>query len=251
MKKIIPLLLITILSSCELGVKEVDKYQGMSPKDISLEADNLRSKLQTDEAINAYQQILARYPTSKYAIQAKIEIAYTLYKADRHNEAIIKLNNYIDIYPNHASTPYAYYLRGVVSADKSRSILDELNITDRASRDTQSVKDALNYYIALIKKFPNSKYSEEAKSEMIILKNILARHELGIAIFYTNNDATIAAINRSKYIIKNYPQTPSVPAALHLMSYNYKLLGQQELAKDSLRVLEKSYPNYKPHYTLE
>jgi outer membrane protein assembly factor BamD len=48
------------------------------------------------------------------------------------------------------------------------------------------------------------------------LRNILARHELFVAIYYTKREANIAAINRTKFIIEKYPNTPSVPAALHL-----------------------------------
>jgi outer membrane protein assembly factor BamD (BamD/ComL family) len=56
--------------------------------------------------------------------------------------------------------------------------------------------------------------------------------------------------NRSKFIIEKYPNTPSVPAALHLMARNYDSLGMDKLAKDARRVLKKSYPIYEPHYTL-
>jgi outer membrane protein assembly factor BamD len=72
-----------------------------------------------------------------------------------------------------------------------------------------------------------------------------------VAIFYTKKGANIAAINRSKYIIEKYPNTPSVPAALHLMAHNYDVISADILAKDARRVLKKSYPLYTPHYSLE
>ena len=61
----------------------------------------------------------------------------------------------------------------------------------------------------------------------------------------------ISAINRGKYIIEKYPNTPSVPAALHLMAHNYDVISANTLAKDARRVLKKSYPLYTPHYSLE
>ena len=161
-----------------------------------------------------------------------------------------RLNSYIKLYPEHFSTPYAYYLRGVISEDRSRSILDNY-ITDSAQRDVDSVRDAFNYYLALIEKFPKTEYTEEAKTRLIVLRNILSRHELFVAIFYTKKSANIAAINRSKYIIEKYPNTPSVPAALHLMAHNYDVISADILAKDARRVLQKSYPLYTPHYSLE
>ncbi len=243
---------VLVLSSCSLFQEvEVDEYKGLSPKDLYERAQNEASNLETDNSVKTLGQILARYPTSKYALQAKIEIPYVLYKAGRHNASLASIEEFIRLHPTHPSVDYAYYLRGVVSADKSKSLFDELNLTDRASRDIDSVEDALRYYIQLIEKFPNSKYTNEAKTDIIRLKNILARNELSIAIFYTNKEAYISAVNRCKYIIENYDNTPSVPAALHLMVHNYTLLGQTDLANDAQRVLNASYPKYTPHYTLD
>nr|MCS5586664.1 outer membrane protein assembly factor BamD [Gammaproteobacteria bacterium] len=204
----------------------------------------------TDKAIELFEQLQAAYPGSKYALQSKLEIAYALYKDEDYNQAIDRLNSYIKLYPEHFSTPYAYYLRGIISEDKSRSILDDY-ITDNAQRDVDSVRNAFNYYMALIDKFPTTEYAAEAKTRLIVLRNILARHELFVAIFYSKRSANIAAVNRCKYIIEKYPNTPSVPAALHLMAYNYDVIGTTKLAQDARRVLKKSYPLYEPHYSLE
>ena len=87
-----------------------------------------------------------------------------------------------------------------------------------------------------------AEYSEEAKTRLIPIRNILARHELYVAIFYTKNDAHIASINRSKFIIEKFPNTPSVPAALHLIAHNYDKINAPKLAEDARRVLKASYP---------
>lgn len=252
MKKIaliLPLLL--VLNSCwwssETQRESITK--GWSPKTFFTEAKEEMSSGSTEKAIKLFEQLQAAYPGSKYALQAKLEIAYGLFQDEEHEKAIGHLNNYISLYPEHFSTPYAYYLRGVISADKSKSFLDDF-ITDNAERDIKSVKNALRYYLALIDKFPQNKYAEEAKNSLLVLRNILSRHELFVAIFYTNKKASIAAINRAKYIIETYPNSPSVPAALHLMAYNYDLIGATDLARDTRRVLQKSYPLYTPHYSL-
>ncbi|WXT99819.1 MAG: Outer membrane protein assembly factor BamD [Catillopecten margaritatus gill symbiont] len=224
--------------------------KGWSPKTFFKQAKEEMSSGSADKAIELFEQLQAAYPGSKYALQSKLEAAYALYKKEDYNEAIVRLNDYIKLYPEHFSTPYAYYLRGVISEDKSRSILDGL-MTDNAQRDVDSVRNAFNYYMALIDKFPKSEYAEEAKTRLIVLRNILARHELFIAIYYTKRNANIAAINRSKFIIEKYPNTPSVPAALHLMARNYDHVGMDTLAKDARRVLTKSYPVYTPHYTID
>jgi outer membrane protein assembly factor BamD len=245
------LIILLSLNSCFIGEVKEDIYKGFSPKMLFDGAKYKSGNGEFEESLTMYQELQARYPASKYSLQSKLEVPFTLYKSEKYNDAIKNLNDYIKLYPNHESTPYAYYLRGLISKQKSSSFLDEINITDSASRDTQSVKDAFNYYFELIKKFPNSKYSIEAKSQLITLKNILARHELFVAIFYTKRPAPIAAINRCKYIIEKYPNTPSVPAALHLLAHNYDNINKKTLAADTRRVLEKSYPKYTPHYSLK
>jgi outer membrane protein assembly factor BamD len=239
------------LNGCSLTGKEKRESitGGLSPKALFDEAKK-HSSGSPDRAIELYEQLQAAYPASKYAPQAKIEKAYTFYLNGEYENAIKALNSYIRLYPKESSTAYAYYLRGKASEKKSSSILDGY-WTDNAQRDVDSVKDAFNYYLLLINNFPKSKYSEEAKGRLIAIRNTLARHELFVAIFYTKRGANIAAINRSKYIIEKFPNTPSVPAALHLMARNYDQMDVKNLAKDTRRVIEESYPEYEPHYEID
>lgn len=224
--------------------------KGWSPKTYFDQAKEQASSGSTTKAIELYKQLQTAYPSSKYALQSKLEVAYILYKNENYDEAIFSLNNYIKLHPKHTSTSYAYYLRGIISEDKSHSILDGY-LTDNAQRDIASVRDAFNYYLALINAFPKTKYAKEVKKRLIVLRNIFSRHELFVAIYYTERKANIAAINRAKVIIEKYPNTPSVPAALHLMAYNYDLIHMKTLAQDARRVLKKSYPAYRPHYSLK
>jgi len=223
---------------------------GLSPKKLFNKAEDFLDQGALDEAIKIYEQLQAAYPASKYALQARIELIYSHYKKENYDLAIDKANDFIKLYPSDFATPYAYYLRGISAEDKSRSILDDY-ITDNAQRDVSSAIDAFNYYLDLINKFPESKYSEEAKTRLIIIRNIISRHELFIAIFYTKKKAHIAAINRCNFLISKYPNTPSVPAALHLLAYNYDAIDAKDLAIDTRRVLKESYPLYQPHYTLK
>jgi len=223
---------------------------GLSPKGMYDLAQQSIEAGAIDEAIQILEKIQAAYPSSKYAMQSEIDIIYNLYKRDRFDEGIDKINDFIKKYPNHFITPYAYYLKGVIAENKSKSILDEF-LTDIAQRDVSSVRESFNYYLELISKFPNSSYSDEAKTRLISLRNFLARHELFVAIFYSKSQAFIASVNRCKFIIEKFPDTPSVPAALHLMAHNYDKIGSSKLAEDARRVLNASYPRYIPHYSLE
>jgi outer membrane protein assembly factor BamD len=251
MKKILILLLSLLLSSCFNNTTE-EQYSSWSPKTLFETAKSEISKGSFKKGIEIYEELQANYPNSKYAEQSKLNLAYAFYKKKDYDQAIYILKEFIKLYPKHKVTPYAYYMLGVVAQSKSSSTLEKyIDTGDKGQKSTKTIEEAFGYYLDLIEKFPETKYAKDAKNKLILLKNILARHELFVAIFYTKNGANIGAIYRTKYIIEKYPNTPSVPAAIHLMAYNYDIIGEKKLAKDTRRVLKKSYPLYTPHYSLE
>ena len=223
---------------------------GLTPKELYEQAEEKLDSGLIEQAIDQYEMILESYPGSKYAIQARLDIAYNLLKQKKYNRAIIYLDQFIERYPNIAPTPYAYYLRGVVAETKSSSILDRL-ITDSAQRDVESVREAYRYFVELIETFPDSKYAEDAKTKLVVLRNTLARHEFYVALYYTDISSNIAAINRCKFVIENYPNTASTPDVLHLMAYNYDIINADQLAQDARKVLSSSYPSYSPNYSIK
>ena len=242
------------LSGCSLfggPNKKVDLVaDGLTPKELyQLAEDNIKAGT-LDEAIKQYELILSSYPASKYSIQARLDIAYNLFNRKKYNRALIVLDGFIERYPSNSSTPYAYYLRGVIAEEKSKSILDNI-ITDSAQRDVQSIREAYQYYTLLIERFPVSKYSKDASTKLNMLTNILAKHEFYVAIYYTKLGSNIAAINRVKYIIENFPNSPSLPDSLHLMAMNYDAINAKKLAADIRIILSSSYPNYSPNYSID
>jgi len=247
-------LMIFLLSGCSpfggnnLASKPV--ANGLTPKELYNQAEAKVRAGSLDQAIQQYEVLLSSYPSSKYAIQARLDIAYNLFKRKKYNRAIIQLDDYISKYPSLPSTPYAYYLKGVVAEEKSSSILDKI-ITDSAQRDVESVRDAYTYYIELIDKFPNSEYSEDALKKLNNLQNTLARHEFYVAIYYAKIGAYIASTNRVQFIIKSFPNTSSVPNSLHLMAYNYDQLNAGKLASDARKILSSSFPNYSKNYSID
>ena len=244
---------ILFLSSCSLfSNKDVRKpvADGLTPKALYAKAEDTLDSGSVEQAIDQFKILLEAYPGSKYAIQARLDIAYNLLKSKKYNQSISQLDLFIKKYPSISASPYAYYLRGVAAEEKSISVLDKI-ITDSAQRDVQSVRDAYAYFILLIEKYPNSKYSEEALIKLTRLKNILARHEFYVAIYYTKKGSYIGAVNRSKYIIENFPNTSVIPDSLHLMAHNYDSIGATELASSARKILNSNFPSYSAKYSLK
>jgi len=247
------LVIVLFISSCSpFGNKDIRKpiADGLTPKALYAKAEDKLDSGAVEQAIDQFKVLLEAYPGSKYAIQARLDIAYNLFKSKKYNQAISQLDLFIEKYPSISSSPYAYYLRGVIAEEKSTSVLDKI-VTDSAQRDVQSVRDAYAYFILLIEKYPNSKYTEEAINNLSKLRNTLAKHEFYVSIYYTKNGSHIGAANRSKYIIENFPNSTVIPDALHLMAYNYDSIGALELASSARKVLNSNFPNYSAKYSLK
>ena len=79
---------------------------------------------------------------------------------------------------------------------------------------------------------------------MVHLRNIIARAEINVAVFYLARDANVAALKRASAVVEEFPQSDVVPDALAiLVEANYKL-GLEKAADDSLRILALNFPEY-------
>jgi len=95
-----------------------------------------------------------------------------------------------------------------------------------------------------VEQFPDSRYVADARQRMVFLRNLLGQYEVNVAHYYMRRGAYVAAANRVRYAIANYPRTPAIPDALAIMARAYKVLQMEELSRDALRVLEMNYPNH-------
>lgn len=242
---ILTTLLFLSLTACTAD--DDTKPSTLPPQELYKTAKDEIANASTKLGIKLLKELQILHPNSKYTKQSKLDIAYALMLQEEYDEAIVILNRFLKLYPNSKGSDYAYYLRGFISETRSQSILDSY-LTDQAQRDVKTVRDALDYYVVLIKKFPKSHYSSEAQNKLFILRNVLARQELYVARFYANKKAYIASINRAKTIIEEYSKTPSVAAALVLLVRNYTKINATKLAQDTQRILDKNFPTYKPHF---
>ena len=88
----------------------------------------------------------------------------------------------------------------------------------------------------------DSKYAEDSRQRMLFLHNSLASYEVNVAGYYLRRGAYVAAVNRAKYVLETYARTPASADALSIMTQAYLKMGMPQLAADSLRVLERNYP---------
>ena len=195
-------------------------------------------------ALQYYSQLEARFPFGIYAQQSLLESAYALYKTDEPDQAIATLDRFMRVYPLNPNIDYALYLRGLCNFHRDIGIMEKYIPRDESQRAPRSASLALKDFTALVKRYPDSTYSDDAIQRIVYLRNRLAEHEVHVAHYYMRRKAYVAAANRGEYVIENYPRTPSMPEALLVMAKAYKVLELNKLSDDALRVLELNYPGY-------
>lgn len=208
------------------------------------EAQKAMSDKEYDVAIKHFEGLETRYPYGRYAQQAQLEIAYAYYKNNEATLAVEAADRFIRLHPTHPNIAYAYYLKGLVNEPKERGLSSYLSLGgDDSGRDAKSAQEAYRAFREVVERFPESRYAQDAARRMSYFHNKLAQHEIEVAQFYFDRDAYVAAVNRSKHVLENFQNTPSVEDALGIQAKAYQRMGLTKLMQDTMRVLQTNFPD--------
>ncbi len=199
---------------------------------------------QWDVAIENLQALEDNFPFGAYAEQAQLELIFAYYRNFEHDAASAAADRFIRLHPQHRNVDYAYYMKGLASFTEGSSIFERFSPTDLSSRDPGSARESFAYFSELLARFPGSEYAADARKRMIYLRNLLARAEIHAANYYLKRGAYLASLNRGRYVLENFQQTPAVPDALATIVQSYHLMGYDDLAKGTLKTLKHNYPDH-------
>lgn len=233
------------LSGCGLLPEVADETAGWSAQRLYSEAKDNLNDGSYEKAIKLYETLEARYPYGRYAQQAQLEIAYAYYKDQEPISAIAACDRFIKLHPNHPNVDYAYYLKGLANFTEDQSLFSQVSSQDMSERDPKAARDSFAAFKELVNLFPDSKYADDARARMKYLVNAISANDVHVAKYYLRREAYVAAVNRAKNVVVNYPETPSIEEALAIMAFAYDRLGITDLRDDALRVLRLNYPNSK------
>lgn len=242
------MLLLAVLSGCSslpfFGDDEEPEVPESSEQELYQAAQRSLRAANYNDAIARLQALEARFPFGRYAEQAQLELIYAYYMGFQPDLARSAADRFIRLHPQHANVDYAYFLKGLAAYEKDESFFDRFVNTDRAARDIGAARDSFADFSQLLARYPGSEYAPDARQRMIYLRNLLASSEVNVGRYYLSREAYVAAVNRGRYVVENFPSTPAVPDGLALMVEGYLKLNLPEPANDALRVLITNYPNY-------
>jgi outer membrane protein assembly factor BamD len=191
-----------------------------------------------------YKRLVAQYPYGPYTEQALVETAYAQFKRGSNEDAISTIDRFIRTYPTHRNIAYLYYLRGLVNSNRDTVFLQKVWSLDASRRDLSTPEQAYNDFKIVTDRYSSSRYADDARARMVELRNLFARHELDVALYYLRRGAWVSAADRATSMLETYPQAANQNDAVAILAEAYTRLGNKALADDARRVLEKNDPQH-------
>jgi outer membrane protein assembly factor BamD len=220
----------------------VDKTANWSPNRIYAEAKDEAGSGAYDKAVPLYEKLEGRAAGTPLAQQAQLDKAYAQFKAGEKPAAVSTLDRFMKLHPASPAYDYALYLKGVVNFNDDLGLFSFLTRQDLSERDQKAAKESFESFKELVNRFPESRYTPDARLRMNYIVNSLAQYEVHVARYYYTRGAYLAAINRAQLALADYREVPALEEALYIMVQSYDALGLTDLRDDAKRVLTTNYP---------
>ncbi len=188
-----------------------------------------------EDATRFYEEVERQHPYSEWSSRSQIMGAYASYLDQRYTDAIVSLDRYIQLHPSAHDVDYAHYLKALCYYEQITDVRRDQDMTVQAYRSLDS----------LVRRFPDSKYSRDAKLKLDLTRDHLAGKEMEVGRYYLNRGHVNSAINRFRSVVAHYQTTTHVAEALHRLVESYITLGLKREALQVAAVLGHNYPGSK------
>ena len=213
-RPLLPTLLVcAFLLPALTGCATLNKWFGFDDEStIQKSADTLAMEGMDDFSVGKYhtarksfEEIMDRYPFSPQAMLAELKAADSHYYQGNYQEAKVLYQQFEERHPTNEAIPYVMFQIGM--CDYART-----------DRDTSGARDAIQSFSRLLRAYPNSPYTSEAKARIEAAREFLVNHEYFVAVFYVRTDREQEAAHRLKYLIATYPDAAITPTAKNLLA---------------------------------
>ena len=210
-RPLITIIIITSLSiifSCSFLENEILPD---SPKELLKEGIKALKLDQTLRGRELLLQLIEDFPDSKARTHALLLLARSYYSYEEYEEAKVKFQKFIQLYPRHKNIDRAYFFKA----------MSDFKRVDLAKRDQTSTKEARKGFQDLIDQFPKSQYVEQAKQKKDACDFQLAKHVLEVGKFYFRTGAYLSAISRFKSLMTDHPKQKFFDEAAFLLAESH------------------------------
>jgi outer membrane protein assembly factor BamD len=229
---------VTLLAGCASTQEEV-----LPEETYYEEARDAMNSGNFNEAERNLEFLETYYPFGRYAEQAQLDLIYARYQNLDLQGARAAADRFLRLNPQSDHADYALYMRGIASYNLDVSLADRYLPIDETERDPGEQRQAFRDFSELLSRFPESEYAPDARKRMIAIRNRLAALEIHAADYYVKRQAYVAANNRARYVVENFPRTPQVEEALIILIETYRFFDLKKAADNAVTLLAINYPD--------
>lgn len=207
-----PTLILLLLFSLS-GCASMDSWFS-SGEEVRLSAPNLVDRGMSEFAQGNYykarkyfDEILDYYPFSPEAMLAELKGADSNYFMENYQEALMLYHEFEERHPTNEAIPYVMYQIAMCHYQQ----------IDRIDRDTTGAEMAIKEFSKLLRAFPGSPYTTEARARIRAANEFLVNHEYFVVEFYLRTEKYSEAQTRLQYLLSTYPDATIVPKAQELL----------------------------------
>ena len=191
------------------------------------------------EAVDAFENIKARYPYSKYAALSDLRIADTWFEREQFIEAIDAYRSFLKYHPTHAEVSYAMFR--IAESYRKQIPTDWFILPPSAEKDQASTRMAISAYRDVLTRYPTSEYAEKAQEALDGCRRKLADHEMYVASFYYKREKYLAAALRAEGVLRDYPGLGLDAEALYVAGTSRYYTGELKEARTFLTQLTMQF----------
>jgi len=249
MSRLIPLPVAIALCALALGACQSNKrnselaYVERPVEQLYNQAARQLDDRKYQNAILLFAEVERQHPYSEWARKSMVMSAYASYQTRDYTTAVSAAERYLALHPGGSEAEYAYYLIALCHFDQ---IID----VGRDQATTERARTALN---DIIRRFPQSEYSKDARVKLDMVNDQLAGKEMTVGRWYLRSNQTLSAVNRFRTVVETYQTTSHTPEALHRLVESYLTLGLKDQALAAGATLGYNYPEtewYRMSYRL-
>lgn len=234
MLKSIPLLFVSgLIFTGIVACSTMDKNSD-TPEGAYAIAEEFDKDERYEEAIRRYTDVKNKFPYSSMATKAELAIADVYFKQESYPEAQVSYQAFRELHPKHPQIDYVMFRIGLSYFNQLPTSLD---------RDLTVAQEVLKSFDDLMKRYPDSKYINEAADKKLETLKMLAGKEEYIAYFYFKREMYDSALARYEGLISKYPKLGYDEKALYGAAVSADKVGDAFKAKKYLHELVTKFPH--------
>ncbi len=220
---------LAVVSACA----SASPFQGLTPDQIYAHADEKYAAEEWEDAIAAFERLLATTPGYEHARAARFKLAMSFHRRGEHLSAVSEFVRILN--QGGSDTLVTRAALGVCKSYNARSPIP--------ARDQTYTRQAITSCDEVVRDYGGTPEADTAGTIVVQLTEKLATKDLNTAEWYMKRSLIDSAINYFQDVVDMYPQTRQAPIALRRIYEAYTIIGYDDLAEQAKEQLLRDYPD--------